>query len=155
FRQKRPADCRVHAEDGEVIAGDGLRLNDVSVDRNPNRPACADDTSTRLTVAAVVQVFGEREGILDIAASGAVEPSLEADHASCILDRQLLQRDRIEQREDRRVDADPKRERENRDTGESRAAAEHTDGVTNVLDEPVEKRQALLSALPLARLGPS
>ena len=135
FGGKHASDRRFHAEHREVVARHQFGIDPlglvVDADRR-RREATADHFAERF--GALLQVLVDGVRMHPRAHVAAVVRTLLIKHHQPIrvFDRQLAQQDLIHQRENRRVRANPKRERQRRDDGKEWIAAQPADGQAQV-----------------------
>src|SRR5690242_7635199 len=86
----------------------------------------------------VIQVFGIRKTVLDVALRAAFKPAREPHHAAGIFHRQRLQRDSVEGGKKSCVDADAQRESRDGDRGKSRIFAQHAKGIAKIVRKIVQ-----------------
>jgi hypothetical protein len=149
---QRPAQDRVDAEHGVVITRDQLRQRELrfTVDTDMRVQERTEGRESRKHGAVRGEIRGgggrERE---DVAARAALT---KHDEVARVADGKRPQEHRVGQGEDRCVRADAERQRQHRDRGEHRIAAQGTNAVTQVARQIVEPRQTALVAHRLHRL---
>ena len=120
------AERRLHAEQREVVARHHLRLHAlglvVDADRRRDQPP-AQHFRERLRLLLVVLVDGVRVHARPHVAAVVAPLLVQHDQLLGILDRQLPEQHLVDQREDRRIRANPERQGQDGDDGEQRAAA--------------------------------
>jgi hypothetical protein len=124
---EHPAQRRLDAEHGEVVAGHHFRLEPlgsiVDADRRGDQ-AAAEHFGQRF--GALLQVLVDRIGVHPPSHVAAVVDAFLIEHHQLVRGGhgQLPEQDLIDQRENRGVGADSQREREDRDRGEERVPSE-------------------------------
>src|SRR5437588_12533932 len=108
-----------------------------------------------MVAIAIVEVFGIREQVLDIALTAALEPAHHSHHAVRISDRERFQRHGIEGGEERGVDADAEREREDRDQRVPGALPKYARGVAEIFPDAIEERESAMLAMIFLKLRQS
>ena len=138
-RQECPSERRRDAEDGEEVRGrqreaDAFRL---ALPRQRSRPhPDAGDLRELAAAAADLQDLVAGGGHARLTGLAVARP--EHHEPRRIGVRQRRDERGVEDREDRGVRADAERERRHRDDRESRTAAQHAEGVAEILPEGVE-----------------
>ena len=127
LRVEDAAQRRGHAEHGEVVARHQLGVEPLGLVVDAHRgldQAAGQHLAQRFGALLVLPVDGVRL-LADPHVVAGVRPLLVEHHQALgVAHRQLAQQDLVDQREDRGVGADAEGQREDRDRGEERAAAE-------------------------------
>ena len=154
---------RLHAERGEVVVRDELAVDPLLIGggrilirparEDPDRPARGDEVGHGAAAVAAIEVLGIGKEVLNVAAGAAGEPALESDERVAVPDRQRPPGDGVERAEDRDVEADAQRQRQDRDDRESGGAAQHARRVDCVPRRRFEERQTASFAPTLFQLG--
>ena len=135
LRVEHPAERRLDPEQREVVAGDHLGRDPfglvVDADRGLDEPA-AEDVGERLR--ALLQVLVERIGMHPRPGVAPHVGPLLIEHHQLFGSghRQFPEKNLVDQREDRRICSNSKRQRQDRDGCEERAAAKTADGQTDI-----------------------
>jgi hypothetical protein len=144
-RQDRPPDRGADAEHLEVVAGDDLADREaravVEIHRGHHRAVADDGVEHVVARLQIAKVRVGRGAVVDGAARIAREHVGESIGRG---NRQRLEQQRVDDREQRRVEADPDRQRGDRHQRKRRTLGEPAQGETDVGDERGEQGRTII-----------